>query len=472
MAANDRQVRKLFRAHERCRNTTVSALAAGLCRQTAAKYLRAGCLPSELARPHPWRTRSDPFASVQTELAGMLSTVPNLPATAALAHLQRLHPGRFADGQLRTLQRQFRQCRARTRAKEVFFAQEHEPAEWLQIDWTDGSKLGVTIRGQRFDHLLAHAVFPFSNWEWATVCHSENFASLLALVRETANRAGGLPKGLQTDNSCTVTHRVASGRTFNAAYAGFLARCGLQARTINLRSPHENGDVESAHRHFLGQVEAALGLRGSRDFDSDTGYGQFLARLLWGRNATRQAAWAEEREKLRPVADGGLPDRVDEARRVDPGSLVTVDNHVYSVPPSYIGEQLHCRVGWERIEFRHGTVPVREVVRVWGEGQGVDWRDLVVALGRKPGAFAAYRYRDAFFPGAELRELYGQLAAAHGPEQADREWLGALAAARDVPDHRLVATLRWALNPSLARAEPASGWPDRPGPPEPVALRA
>lgn len=450
MAANDRQVRKLFRAHDSGRNITISALAAGLCRQTAAKYLKTGCLPSELAQPHTWRTRTDPFAAVQTELAGMLSTVPNLPATAALAHLQHLHPGRFADGQLRTLQRQFRRRRARTRAKAVFFAQEHKPGEWLQIDWTDGSELGVTVRGEPFAHLLAHAVFPFSNWEWSTVCHSENFASLLALVRETANRAGGLPKGLQTDNSCTVTHRVESGRAFNAAYAGFLARYELQARTINLGCPNEDGDVESAHRHFLRQVDVALGFRGSRDFDSVDDYRQFLARLLWGRNATRQAAWAEERETLRPVPDGGLPDQIEAPRRVDPGSLVTVDNHVYSVPPSYIGEELRCRVGWERIEFWHGVMPVRDVARVWGEELGVEWRDLVVALSRKPGAFAAYRYRDAFFPSAELRSLYGQLEAARGPEQADREWLALLVAVRHVPDDRLAAIVRCVLNASLA----------------------
>jgi hypothetical protein len=197
-------------------------------------------------------------------------------------------------------------------------------------------------------------------------------------------------------------------------------------------------------------VDVALGFRGSRDFGSVDDYRQFLARLLCGRNATRRPAWAEERETLRPVPDGGLPDRIEEDRRVDPGSLVTVDNHVYSVPPSYIGEELRCRVGWGRIEFWHGVTPVRDVARVWGEGQGVEWRDLVVALSRKPGAFAAYRYRDAFFPSAELRSLYGQLEAARGPEQADREWLALLVAVRHVPDDRLAAIVRCVLNASLA----------------------
>jgi hypothetical protein len=459
MAANDRQVRKLFREHERRQNITKSALAAGLCRQTAAKYLRASCLPSELAGPHTWRTRPDPFAAVQTELLGMLQTVPNLPASAALAHLQGVYPGRFADGQLRTLQRQFRQRRGRTAAKEVFFAQEHVPGEWLQIDWTSGADLGVTIGGQRFAHLLAHAVFPFSNWEWACVCHSENFASLLALVRETANRAGGLPGGLQTDNSSTVTHRVGPARAFNDTYAGYLARYGLQGRTINLRSPQENGDVESAHRHCLVQVDAALGFRGNRDFDSRADYSQFISRLLCGRNATRQAAWAQEQARLQPLPAGGMPDWDERDRRVDSGSLVSVDGQVYSVPPSYIGERLVCRVGWERIEFVHGHETVRVGDRVWGEAQGVEWRDLVVDMRRKPGAFAAYRHRDAFFPSAELRELYARLETAVAPESADREWVEVLAAARKVPDARLPAVLAELLALPRAPAAPATGPP-------------
>jgi transposase len=441
MAATDRQVQKLLRIYGQSHNTTRSALAAGLCRQTGAKYLRAGRLPSELARPHTWRTRPDPLAAVWEEVVGLLGSVPQVPATEVLARLQRLHPGHFHAGHLRTLQRRLQDWRARTLAQEVFFAQEHLPGEWLQIDWTRGDELGVTIRGEPFDHLLAHAVFPFSNWQWASVCRSENFGSLVALVGETVDRAGGLPGGLQTDHSSTVTHRVDSGRAFNEPYASFLAHFGLKARTINLRSPQENGDVESAHRHFRRYVNVALGLRGSRDFASEAEYGQFLARLLSGRNAGRAAAWAVESRHLRPPPTGGLAEAIDQDRRVDSGSLVRLDQHVYSVPSSYIGEWLHCRVGWERIEFRHGVTPLRSTARVYGEHQGVQWRDLIAELARKPGAFAGYRYREAFFPSVRHREFHRQLQASAGLEAADRIYLGLLAATRDLPDDDLRALL-------------------------------
>jgi hypothetical protein len=456
MAASDRQVRKLFRVYEHSQNATASALAAGLCRQTASKYLRAGCLPSELAKPHSWRTRADPFAEVQTELVGMLQTVPKVPATLALARLQVLYAGRFADGQLRTLERRLREWRARLMVKAVFFAQAHVPGQWLQIDWTDGDRLGVTIGKTPFPHLLAHAVFPFSNWEWATVCRTENFRSLVALVRETVNRAGGLPAGLQTDNSGALTHQAADGRAVNESYEAFRKHYGLAVRTINLESPHEDGDVESAHRHFVRHLDVALGFRGSRDFDSEAEYRQFLSKLLYGRNAVRAKAWAVERRHLRPLPAGGLPEYLAQDRRVDSGSLVTLDGHVYSMPPSYIGERLRCWVGWERLEFIHGTAPVRATARVYGQDQGIEWRDLIAALAAKPGAFAGYCYRQAFFPSAQHRELYARLREATGSEQADRDYLGWLEATRDLPDERIQAVLAQALEPVQVPSVPAT----------------
>ncbi len=39
-----------------------SALKANMGRNTAAKYIKAGKLPSELKKPRTWRTRSDPFS--------------------------------------------------------------------------------------------------------------------------------------------------------------------------------------------------------------------------------------------------------------------------------------------------------------------------------------------------------------------------------------------------------------------------
>jgi hypothetical protein len=62
--------------------------------------------------PHTWRTRPNPFAEVWARVEEQLTHNPGLEAKAVFEWLQRQYPGRFADGQLRTLQRHIEQWRA------------------------------------------------------------------------------------------------------------------------------------------------------------------------------------------------------------------------------------------------------------------------------------------------------------------------------------------------------------------------
>ena len=74
---------------------------------------------------------------------------PGLQAKTLFADLQRRFPGRFADGQLRTLQRRVKSWRAESGpAKEVFFAQVHHPGRLAASDFTHCTDLGVTIARQ------------------------------------------------------------------------------------------------------------------------------------------------------------------------------------------------------------------------------------------------------------------------------------------------------------------------------------
>jgi hypothetical protein len=95
------------------------------------------------------------------------------------AALQREHPKRFADGQLRTLQRKVKHWRAAERpAQEVNFSQEHRAGELCESDFTHLTELGVSIAGEEFPHLLYHFVLTYSNWETGTIGYSESFAGL------------------------------------------------------------------------------------------------------------------------------------------------------------------------------------------------------------------------------------------------------------------------------------------------------
>jgi hypothetical protein len=61
--------------------------------------------------PRDWRTREDPFEEVWPEILLWLQHDPGATAKSLMERLQRDYPGRFPDGQLRTLQRRIREWR-------------------------------------------------------------------------------------------------------------------------------------------------------------------------------------------------------------------------------------------------------------------------------------------------------------------------------------------------------------------------
>ena len=165
------QVRKLMKLKSEGRPLAVAAAKAGMDEKTARKYVRLCKTPGEMKAPHTWRTRQDAFAEVWKEVPAKLEVNPGLEAKTLFEDLQRRYPGRFADGQLRTFQRRVKVWRATAGpAREAFFAQKHRPGELCQSDFTRMGKLGITIQGRRFDHMIYHFVLPWSNWETGTVC--------------------------------------------------------------------------------------------------------------------------------------------------------------------------------------------------------------------------------------------------------------------------------------------------------------
>ncbi len=227
-----------------------AAAKAGMSETTARKYVRQGKLPSESKQPHTWRTRKDPFADVWEEVETFLQVNSCLEVKALFGELQRRHPGKFQAGQLRTLQRRVKQWRAtQGPAKEVFFAQEYEPGDRAQSDFTCMNELGVTIQGEPFPHLLFHFVLAYSNWETGTVCRSESFEALSEGLQQALHASGGVPNVHQTDSLSAAVRKLqrGGGEAFTDRYQALMRHCGMQARHTQARSPHENGKIEQRH---------------------------------------------------------------------------------------------------------------------------------------------------------------------------------------------------------------------------------
>ncbi len=78
MTTTDLQVRIIMKELSKHGNQERAAVKAGVCRQTAAKYIQAGKLSSELKRTHEWQTREDPFAEVWPEIEARLRQEPGV----------------------------------------------------------------------------------------------------------------------------------------------------------------------------------------------------------------------------------------------------------------------------------------------------------------------------------------------------------------------------------------------------------
>jgi hypothetical protein len=440
----DAEVRLMRRERGKGRTQAVAAARSGMSERTVRKYERAGLLPSQLRQPRGYRTRVNPFADDWPWVVAQLERDPALQATTLFAVLSERQPCRYRPIQVRTLQRHIAAWRAVAGPeREVMFAQVHAPGEMGQSDFTHMSSLGVTIAGVPFAHLLYHLVLTYSNVEAVQVCFAESFEALAAGLERCLWQIGGVPRVHRTDHlGAAVRPLDAAGRqSFRERYAALMAHYGMQPTMNTAGVAHQNGDVEQAHFRFKEAVDQALRLRGSRDFADRAAYEHFLADLVRQRNLTRQARFAAERAALRPLPAAPLVPCRELRLRVSRFSTIQVLGNTYSVPSRLIGSILTVRVQAEVIEAYVGTVRTCSLPRLQGRRRhAIDYRHVIGSLARKPGAFAAYRYRDELFPALAFRRAYDRLRQAR-PGHADREYVRLLLLAANTTESAVEGAL-------------------------------
>lgn len=429
----------------------IAAAKAGMDPKTARKYARLRRLPSELKKQRNWRTRPDPFAEVWQQIQELVEDNPGLEAKTIFEYFQRKEPGRFCEGQLRTLQRRLKRWRAMEGpASEVYFAQQHWPGRLSQSDFTHLTQLGVTIQGQPFPHLIYHFVLTYSNWEAGMVCFSESFESLSEGLQNALWELGAVPEQHRTDRLSAAVNNLSDEREFTRAYEGLLRHYGLKGQKIQAGQAHENGDIEQRHHRFQRALDQALMLRGSRDFAGPEEYREFLRELFRQLNAGRQQRLREELVRLRPLPDGRL-DSVKRLRvKVSPGSLIAVAGNSYSVHSRLIGEWVEARLQAGAVEVWYGGQMMEQMPRLRGQGKHrIDYRHVIDWLVRKPGAFENYRYQAELFPTSRFRMAWDELRRQR-PQRAAREYLEILSLAAGEGETRVDEALRALLEEEAA----------------------
>ena len=466
-----RQINRLLLEFNKKGDVSMSAMKAGITRRTAAKYLKMADPQDPPRAAHTWRTRPDDFAEVWPEAEAMLTAAPELEAKSLFEFFTERFPGRFKEGHLRTFQRRVRQWQLlHGPVREIYFAQETQPGQVMQTDWTHASELGVTIAGVAYPHLLCHSVLIHSNWEWATRCATESLLSLRSGVQAALSRLGRVPRIWQIDNSSTATHRLSNNsaeRGFTADFLSIAAHFGLEPRTINVGCPNENGDVESLNGHLKRRIRQHLLLRGSPDFASYDAYDAFLAGVFQNANAARSERVAQELAVMRELPSTMLPDYQEYEVRVSWQSTIRLKTMVYSVPSRLIGTKVRIRLSETAVEVYCGREVACTLVRRHNPsgGAAIDFRHVIADLVRKPGAFAGWRHRESLFPGLIFRKVYDRLVEEFGERRGDRDYLHLLKLAADTSLSEVEEVLSKALEigtpitlEGVRRAMPGTGF--------------
>jgi hypothetical protein len=414
-------------------------------RKTVARYERLDKLPSELKEPRQYRTRADPFAEDWEQVEQMLSEAPELEAKTLFAWLSEQSPGKYQEGQLRTLQRRVSDWRALNQEKVAVLAQVHHPGEVLQSDGTWLNELEITIAGEAFDHILIHCVLPYSNWEWGAIAQSESLVAYQRALQKTFFKLGAVPCHHQTDNASAVTYQVRGQkgkRDYNPGYLALLNHFGLQPRRIHIGCPEQNGDVESSNGGLKRALHQHLLLRGSRDFATLDAYEQFIEKVMAQRNQGRQTRLTEEMAVMQPLTAQALPAYREVRVKVNRAGLIRMQNNSYSVPTSLIGHQVTVRIYEWHIEVYYRQKKVETMTRLVGQKKcQINYRHLIDSLLRKPGGFRNYRYREFLFPSLVFRQAWEQLEQWYSPRKADLTYLRVLRLAARHSESEVVAAL-------------------------------
>jgi hypothetical protein len=241
---------------------------------------------------------------------------------------------------------------------------------------------------------------------------------------------GGVPEEHRTDSLSAAFVNTAEHQELTRRYESLCDDYGMRPSRNNLGVSHENGSIEARQGTLKRAMEQALLLRGHRDFPDLDAYRHFVAEVYSRMNARVVRKFNEERRLLRPLPQRRSSDFEEVDARVTKYGTMTVKKVLYTTPSRLIGQRLKVRIYSERLEGWLGNVCVLELRRgqtdARGRGKVVDYRHLLPALKRKPGALARSVLRDDLFPRTEYRQMWIQLKEQLPESRACRLMVGLL----------------------------------------------
>ncbi|MBT7582935.1 MAG: IS21 family transposase, partial [Kordiimonadaceae bacterium] len=396
-------------------------------------------------QPRRYKTRVSPIDAVwDNELEGMLRENPDLQSKTLFLHLQRTHINDagepvYTSSIERTLQRKVARWLALNgKPKEMMFPQEHIPGHQALSDFTHFDKANVTINGEPFQHMFYHFRLVYSKWSYLKVIRSgESMQALSEGLQEALFTLGGAPKEHRTDSLSAAFKNLSLDikKDLTDNYEALCAYYNMTPTRNNKGKKHENGSVESSHGHLKNRILQELLLRGNRDFLSIEAYECWVHDIVTSSNKRNCCDFSTEKLALQLLPNYKTADYEVKSAKVTRFCIVTLKGLRYSVPSQLSGHTVTLHVYQHQIKAYLGNSLVFSFERKYlADRQSqyvINYKHIIHALIKKPGAFRYCQYRDSIFPNDHYRDIWNVLNQSEQPSIAPKIMLRLLKLAAD-----------------------------------------
>lgn len=363
------------------------------------------------------RTRVDPLEPIwDLVVLPLLKQDADITAIGIFDHLCDTHSDKFSSSSRRTLERRIRQWRhLHGPGQDVIFMQEHPLGKLGICDFTL-VRSPVTIDAKAFKHLLFNYRLPASGWVYSQVIYGgESFAAFSDGLQNAFAKSKGVPKEVRTDSLSAAYKNSGSVEDFTARYQELIAHYGFVATRNNTGVAHENGAIESPNRHIKAQLEQALKVRGSFDFNCRAEYEAFVQTTVNRRNKRIATKFKEEQRQLHVLPAHKSVNYSQEYVRVSRTSTINIKRVMYTVPSRLVDSRLRVHVYDDHIDLFLGQELTYRLERVYAPGatrkRSVNYKHVIDALVKKPRAFRCSQWRDELLPNEDYRTIWQYVEA-------------------------------------------------------------
>jgi hypothetical protein len=397
----DQQV-KIYMSFKNKQTQEIAAAKAGFSARSARRIDR---LEHQLNQaPRKWRTRPDPLENIwDAVVIPLLQHDQLITPVGIFDHLCEHHADKFPSNSRRTLERRIKQWRhLHGPAKDVMFMQKHDYGALGICDFTH-IKSQVTITGIPLTHMLFHYRMPASGWAFAQVIYGgESFAAFSDGLQNAFKAAKGVPKILRTDSLSAAYKNAANQDDLTERFSELAKHYGFKPTRNNRGIAHENGAIESPHGHLKSQLEQALKIRGSYNFETRADYEFFVHHIVQRRNRRVSDNYRQELAALQMLPKNMSVNYTEHYLSVTRTSTVTLRRVTYTVPSRLIQSRLLVRLYDSHLQLYLGTEHVLDLERHFASknnrARSVNYQHVIDALVKKPRAFRHSQLRDELLP--------------------------------------------------------------------------